>query len=191
MDEKIEVRSSRIQGKGVFATADIKRGERICLMRGERMTIPVLKRKYARGTERINDPLQIGDALYLDLDEPYVFINHSCAPNATMIGVSTLVALRNIRRGEEITYDYSLTTWGNDAAWGKRWAGVWWMRCRCGKKNCRGVVREFQRLPEKIRRKYFRNGTVQDFVLAKMAQEIKKIGFEKNKKRKNREKSIR
>ena len=36
------------------------------------------------------------------------FVNHKCEPNAGFEGQSFLVAMRDIREGEEITFDYSM-----------------------------------------------------------------------------------
>jgi SET domain-containing protein len=166
-----EVLRSPIRGKGVFATRAFEKGARICVFRGKRMSIGVLKRKYALKLERIDNPLQIGLRTYLDLDEPFVFVNHSCDPNAAMVKSHTLIARRRIRRGEEITYDYSLTTWSDDVAWGRAWTGQWWMHCRCGSRKCRRIVREFPKLSSKLRKDAVAKGLVQDFVAKRAKRE--------------------
>lgn len=63
------------------------------------------------------------------------FINHSCDPNAevTWTGdIATLVAVRNIEPGEEITFDYgTVIPPGNNFTF----------RCNCGAVKCRKVIR--------------------------------------------------
>lgn len=61
--------------------------------------------------------LQVGEGLHLlapegDEDPRYAwrYLNHSCEPNAGMAGMR-LVALRDIARGEEVTFDYNTTEW--------------------------------------------------------------------------------
>ncbi|MFO0828537.1 MAG: SET domain-containing protein [Phycisphaerales bacterium] len=49
------------------------------------------------------------------------FLNHSCAPNAAFAG-RTLVALRRIQAGDEITFDYNTTEADMATPF----------RCRCG-----------------------------------------------------------
>ena len=56
--------------------------------------------------------------------------NHSCDPNTAPRGLD-LIALADIRRGEELTLDYA-TLRNPDAAP---------FACRCGAKNCRGTIR--------------------------------------------------
>src|SRR3989338_4354707 len=99
------VAKSNIEGKGVFASSHIRAGEKICSMQGTPLSIAELREKYRKGEERISDPLQIGPTEYLDLDEPYIFFNHSCEPNAAIVGEHELVAVHDINEGEEITFD--------------------------------------------------------------------------------------
>jgi hypothetical protein len=66
------------------------------------------------------------------------FINHSCDPNCEAVddgGRIFIEALRNIRPGEELTYDYQLERSGR---WRKEWVERY--ACRCGAANCRGTL---------------------------------------------------
>jgi len=59
------------------------------------------------------------------------YINHSCDPNTFTRCTderAEFYALRDIRRGEELTVDY-----GDSHHDGK-------LRCRCGARNCRGFI---------------------------------------------------
>ena len=76
MGKIFEVRKSRIDHNGLFATVPIRQGELICRMEGEEISIPELKRRYASGCERLTDPLQVREDRYIDLDEPFVYLNH-------------------------------------------------------------------------------------------------------------------
>jgi len=171
MTHPFEVRNSSIEGKGIFATAPILRGETICVFEGSRFRIPELKRLYESGDERIDDPLQIGNDLYIDLDEPYIFSNHSCTPNAGMRGEAILFALRDIERGEEITYDYSTTECTNDRAWGVNWTDTWRIPCHCGAKHCRGEIRVFSLLPDEAKEAYYQQGALMGFIYTRLAAE--------------------
>ncbi len=80
---------------------------------------------------------QIGEALHLvDLvqtpDQSNGSINHSCDSNLWMLDEVTLVARRDIARGEELTLDYALTTaeptWTLDRP------------CQCGSVRCRHTI---------------------------------------------------
>lgn len=71
--------------------------------------------------------------------EASAFINHSCAPNAGLLGQITLVAMRDIAPDEEICYDYAMSD------------GLPYdeFECHCGTPTCRGrVTGEDWRKPE-------------------------------------------
>ena len=168
MEGKFEVRNSLIDGRGIFATKPFKKGEAVCLMEGERISIPELDRRFKAGQERLTDPLQINVTTYLDLDEPYVLINHSCEPNTAIRGENELFAVKDINAGDEITFDYSLTEWTND----NDWSGYdeWNFDCNCGSKFCRKVIGEFDLLPKDLQNKVVGEGLVQNFILEKFLE---------------------
>ncbi|XP_015112127.1 histone-lysine N-methyltransferase ash1 [Diachasma alloeum] len=65
------------------------------------------------------------------------FVNHSCEPNCEMQKWSVhglprmaLFALRDIRPGEELTYDYNFALFNPSEG----------QECRCGSNGCRGVI---------------------------------------------------
>ncbi|MBI3558703.1 MAG: SET domain-containing protein-lysine N-methyltransferase [Deltaproteobacteria bacterium] len=162
------VKGSAISGRGVFATQPIKKGQRIHLMRGKRMTMRAMFRAVDDGLENSADPLLIADGQYLDLNELSRTFNHSCNPNAFLRRQCTLTAIRNILRGEEITYDYSTSMVDGEKI---RSLGhpVWTCRCKCGAPNCVGIIDQFQRLPARRRAYYLKNRYAPDFVLRKFA----------------------
>jgi len=170
MKEPFEVNKSPIEGNGGFSTRMIKKGERICHMRGEEISVQELRKRYEAGEERSTDPLQVDRAAYIDMEARYVSINHSCDPNAAIIHRNELVALRDIPPGEEVLYDYSATDWPNDEYWDGY--DAWVMPCRCGAPSCRTMITEWQYLPKEIQEKFVRGGMVQDYVLEKYRAEV-------------------
>lgn len=164
MVRKFEVKNSKIDGKGCFATSLIKKGELIGVMRGGRLSISKLKRKYRKGELRSSDPLQVEEKGYLNLFKPYIYFNHSCKPNAAIIGRAKLIAIKNIKQGEEIAYDYSSTEWTSDEFDD---FGEWIMKCDCGCSSCRKKIKRFQTLPMYLQNKYISKKLVQDFILKK------------------------
>ncbi len=60
------------------------------------------------------------------MQSPEKFVNHSCQAN-TKVKNGCDIAIKNIKKGEEITADY-----------GKE-ISVSFI-CRCGHKNCRGII---------------------------------------------------
>jgi len=87
-----------------------------------------------------------GKDKWLEVGSPAVYINHSCQPNAGIKGRVTVVALKNILKGEEIKLDYSITE--EDLLWQLEYP------CNCGTKDCRKIIRSIQGLPEKTFKKY-------------------------------------
>jgi len=142
-------------GSGLYATRAYAVGQPIVMLTGEILDGPALE---ATGY-RPGYPLQIGHDLWMLLDEPVVFVNHSCAPNAGIDPQLQLVAIAPIQPGDELTFDYSTTMQENDA---------WTLQCGCGEPNCRGTVGDFRRLPEATRRDYISKGVVLPFLIADM-----------------------
>lgn len=139
VDPRLEVRFSRVHGKGVFAREAIRRGERLAIFGGAVMWIDELLEL----PEPLQDfPMQIEERFVLgtrnrDQPEPADFFNHSCDPNAGFRGQIFLVALRPIEAGEEICFDYAMVvseSAGSDV--------VFEMDCGCGTVLCRGRITE-------------------------------------------------
>jgi SET domain-containing protein len=152
------------KGFGVYALKNYEKGEIICKMTGK-IYEPINLYFDLRDirNSRMN-PLQISTSKYLSLNKPYLYFNHSCNPNAGVKNKSTLFALRCIKKGEEINYDYSTTI---DESF----------ICRCGAKNCRGAVSDFFALPKKLQRYYIKIGAVPIFIKKKY-NKINKGRFE-------------
>lgn len=139
--KKIYKAHSPIAGQGIFAGEDFKKGEFITFLRGRR-----LRWKYHHSSDNTKcaNWFGVGRDLWIDPDFPLSHINHSCNPNTGLQGMVTLRALRPIRKGEELTFDYS------SAEAEKEWT----MRCHCGAPQCRKVIRSIQFLPKKTYQKY-------------------------------------
>lgn len=158
-------KESAIQGRGIFASCDIRRGESICRFLGEVVDIPELIKRFDDGTIRFGDDFQMGMESYLDTPKPYVFMNHSCTPNCCFVGEDTLQAVRPIAENEEITFDYSLTEWSLRDKLGKY--GHWSMNCTCKASNCRQVIRDFSYLPHELQEQFVRERLVRNFIVEK------------------------
>jgi SET domain-containing protein len=141
-------------GLGVFANRLIACGEVILEIDGPLISFAETKRRGARECMA----LQIGVNRYIDTQPPGVFVNHSCEPNCGIRQNRFLAALRSIRAGEEIRYDYSTTMEEQSYT----------MDCLCGVPACRRVVRDFSTLPRPLRRKYIRQGIVMDFIVRRL-----------------------
>jgi hypothetical protein len=149
MHAKLIVASCDV-GKGVFAAQRFHPGERILRFAGPRTDRNDPIHSSAQGANL----LQVGGDSYILPRPKGLFVNHSCSPNAGMRGTRTLIAIRPIEAGEEIRFDYS-TTMDED---------LWTMECMCGHEECRHIVRDFKRLPDRVRDRYVMMGIVPAFV---------------------------
>ena len=75
-------------------------------------------------------------------------VNHSCNPSCGFNGQISLVSMRDIFQGEEITYDYSMTDVGSKE---QGWVD---MECLCGSKNCRKMITGNDWRLEELQQKY-------------------------------------
>ncbi len=147
-DPMIEARDSGIHGRGVYALEAIDTGTWIVEYTGERITHEEADRRYDDdGMDRHHTFLFTVDEHHcIDATReggPARYINHSCAPNCEAVqaeGEIWIVAIRAIRPGEELTYDYgySIDAESEDEA-RRRYP------CRCGAASCRGTI---LRLPQ-------------------------------------------
>lgn len=152
---KFIVKESELGGKGCFATENINKGEKITELVGETVQRNEINKRITEGIEVIDDPLQIAEDLFVDLDKPSRFFNHNCDPNAGIKGKNELFALKNISKGEEIAFDYS-TTVGKDIKW--------FMSCKCDSKNCRKKIGNVLTIPKNDLEEYKKKGVLPNFI---------------------------
>jgi uncharacterized protein len=137
----IVVKNSKIDKKGVFAKKDIPKEKYIIEYVGKKVTnkeADEISEKETKGGDvylfEINKRYSIdGNVSY----NPARFINHSCNPNAESIndkGHVWVIALKPIKKGEEITYDYCLTTDDYKDH-----------PCKCGSKKCKGYIAKIKK----------------------------------------------
>ena len=137
-----KIKKSKIDKNGLYANCNIKKGTKVIEYKGKVIT---------RREAEINPKYDNGKDIYLfnlnkryDLDGDFKYntarlINHSCDLNCEVAGVGLKVwvyAIRDIKKGEELSYDYGF---GYDEFYKD-------FPCRCGSKNCVGyIVREGSR----------------------------------------------
>jgi SET domain-containing protein len=139
----VEARNSTIHGRGVYAVAPIKKGTRILEYLGERISHDEADDRYAqKGDDDGHTFLFIAsNRTVIDAGvngNDARFINHSCNPNCETVIENSRVfidAIRNIKPGEELGYDYQLTWESTDDP-----AELALYACRCGAKKCRGTM---------------------------------------------------
>ncbi len=131
---RVWVHKSPIAGLGLFAARDIKPGTRILRYLGEKIPKDVSTQRLTHGNVYIftfNDRYDIDGKIRRNTAR---YINHSCDPNCD-VDITTraiwIVALRHIRDGEELTYNYG---YEYDPATYRDFP------CRCGAKHCRDYI---------------------------------------------------
>ena len=137
------VRRSKIQGRGGWATRDIKKGEWVVEYTGEKIT-------WAESDRRYDDEKMSRHHTFLfTLDKRYVidaafdgndarFINHSCDPNCDAVvedGRIWIETIREVHVGEELAYDYAYILPERHTPKAKRR-----YPCSCGAATCRGTI---------------------------------------------------
>jgi SET domain-containing protein len=129
---ELKLARSAIHRWGVYAAEPIPVGRKVLEYTGERISRRETKRRS-----------ELSKFTYLFTLDPYwtidgaaggsgaEYVNHSCEPNLVsriVRGHILYIALRNIKRGEELTIDYRFDK------------DVEKVVCRCGSPNCRGTI---------------------------------------------------
>lgn len=138
----IYISKSGLHGKGIFAKKNIKKGEVIFIIKGEKIEFLINTKKQAHlaGFNWVGT----GKSSWVDPINHCVFFNHSCDPNSVIKGRVTVIAYKDIKKDDEIVFDYSLNE-----------ADIFWhINCNCGTKKCRKVIRSIQFLPTNIFKKH-------------------------------------
>ena len=142
---RIQVRRSGVHGRGVYAIRKIKKGETIIEYKGQMITWKQAERRHPHNPD---DP---DHTFFFHIDDDHVidanvggnaarWINHACDPNCESdIDEEQhrvfIKALRKIRPGEELFYDYGLVI---DERYTKKLKKQF--ACRCGARDCRGTM---------------------------------------------------
>jgi SET domain-containing protein len=141
--KRIQVRRSGVHGKGVFALQDLAEGETLIEYVGEVISWDEAQDRHP------HDPKDPNHTFYFHVNEDRVidalfggnssrWINHSCNPNCEADEDNDRIfikAIRNIKAGEELNYDYGLII---DEPYTKKLKAEY--PCWCGAKNCRGTL---------------------------------------------------
>ncbi len=123
MTKNIIIKKSKISGKGVFALRDFEKGEVVLRWNPK----PIKKSEMELLSVREKNCVIPFSGRYFIMQSPERYINHSCEANTTVKDNSD-VAIREIKKGEEITSDYIKTKGGSS------------FECKCGSKKCRKII---------------------------------------------------
>ena len=131
--KKLYIEDSDISGKGLFTQEHINSGEIVLSFGGilanntQRYSGSYLDNTFSG----ITDNIMICENI--DSQKDYSdYLNHSCNPNIGMDDCITMVAIRDILPGEELTFDYAFCE--ADEGWTLD------VTCNCGQTNCRKKI---------------------------------------------------
>ena len=145
LSSKVEIRDKSLNGRGIFAKEDIKKDEIVFIKGGHILTRDEI---FSSGT--INSYFPISDEYFLgainkeEEEAIKLYQNHSCNPNVGLHGEITFVAMRDIKKDEELTVDYAFID-NEDYSF----------KCTCGSDNCRGIITGFDWKMKEIQDKYY------------------------------------
>ena len=141
----IRVKKSPLHGSGVFATKNVKKDIKIIEYIGEKVTREEGNRRSEKRLKKYLHSETEGSVYIFELNSKYdidgtpnynkaKYINHSCNPNCEVDIINGRIwisSIKNIKKGEELTYDYGYEFDKNDYKD---------HICKCGHKNCIGYI---------------------------------------------------
>lgn len=158
---KWKIKKSSMHGRGIFAKHDISKNEKIIQYIGEKITKKEGDIRSNRRIQRYLKSKTTGSVYIFELNSKYdidgtpnynkaKYINHSCNPNCEVKIIKNeiwIFSIKNIRKDEELSYDYGYDFDKEDYKDHK---------CRCGAKNCIGYIISKEEIP-KLRRHLKKN----------------------------------
>lgn len=150
IENNIYAKETSKYGKSLFAKRDFKKDEVVFVVFG-----PIVK-------EATIYTIPISEELKIDPTKPKgnlcQYICHSCDPNLGIKNRTFFVAIRNIKKDEEVNVDYGMLgyEYGNEITEEER-------VCKCSSLICRGKLGCYKELPNEIKEKYM--GYISDYLV--------------------------
>jgi len=163
----LKIEDAGKKGKGVFAVGRLEPGELVWDYSGDERNIHDI------APELWQYCFQVDYDTYVVPERGSVgwYLNHSCEPNCVIMRRTRVLTLRRIEPGEELTFDYSTNV---------GWDGFA-MKCDCGAKSCRKVVRSYSKLPAELKGRY--GACVSGFLLGPAKPPTKTVKASKGRQR--------
>ena len=162
MKKDLIIKKSKVAGSGLFANQSYKSG--MVVLQPEGRILHSRDIDWETLGERSMYYLQVSPWKYLEPSDPRLeHLNHACNPNLgykSLDGKVSFVAIKPVRRGDEVTFDYSTTMleeWDEDVST--------LQKCNCGARNCRGSIKDFRNIPKSDQDRYAKLGVVPDYIL--------------------------
>jgi len=150
-DGMVELKNTELAGQALFAKRDIKKGELVwhydidgeeteVLSRAELWAMPRKERMewyvyaWQFDEDLITGPNRKKPLTNAKQRDAINFLNHSCDPNLCFDSALMVRAMKDIKAGEILSYDYSTSE--TDVSFAP-------FGCECGSENCRGILSSF------------------------------------------------
>ena len=143
---------------GVISKRNYKKGELLFLVKGSVRNTPT-RYSFSVGKDQHIEPTGNNEEGNFGH-----YINHSCDPNSLVRIVLKdsqnpyieIVARENIKKGDELTFDYGTLEYETTIDGSK---------CKCGAIICRGKIHGFRYLPKDVIDAYIKEGIISDYLL--------------------------
>jgi SET domain-containing protein len=132
------MKGNSIAGFGIYATRAIKKGD--VIFYGEEKAQRIVTKRFIEKNWSEEQKLNFRRYAYAISDEVFILWddnpsewapqNHSCDANTGIDGLN-VIALRNIKKNEELTLDYAQFLDENMEPF----------QCKCSSPNCRGLIK--------------------------------------------------
>jgi hypothetical protein len=139
-----QVRETADRGKGLFAKEFIPKGTIVCFECSNCKVVSASELGYDKMSEK--EKMALLDYAYRKKDGTFVlpcdetrYLNHSCNANILTADFGFDIVVRDIKKGEEATYDYR--DFYEDVK----------MPCHCGENNCCKVVDFKHPIPKELK----------------------------------------
>lgn len=150
-----EVRPDGPHGKTLVVLEDVRRGQPVIKFGG-----PIWGREEYERCEDYGHCLQIGANTFLGpYDGPDDYTDHSCDPSCYIVNredkEAVLVALKDMKAGDRVTFDYATTLFYD-----------YRFNCSCGCEapNCRGVIHDFTLMTPEQQKDLYERGVLPSFI---------------------------
>jgi len=124
--DDVIVLDSKIHGKGVFASSDFKKGEIVLRWN---ISSTLSKEEIIKKSDEDKKHIAFFENKYVVMQEPEKYVNHSCNSNTSIRNFCDF-AIRDIKKGEEITGNYTEDLLPNSL-----------LNCNCGCINCEKIIK--------------------------------------------------
>lgn len=68
------------------------------------------------------------------------YANHSCEPNCFVNDDLEIITIKEVKKGEELTYSYNTYIEEDEKPEDYFWDPRWNFECKCGSKNCQKII---------------------------------------------------